>query len=113
MGVIGKNGYIGQPGLTATTLYTCPANHWARIIACTATNDTTTSTSVTFHKVPSGGTAGPTNIILNDKVLDDSETYLCPEVVGKNLDPGDFISSLAGHVTQVTVDLDVIEFPLR
>ena len=104
-----KNAYLGQAGATDTTLYTCPANTTARIVKCTATNDTTTAQTISFHKVESGGSVGDDRLIMNAKVLGNKETYECPEVVGQVLDAGDLISAIAGGAAQVTISLDVVE----
>ena len=109
MAVTIKNAYIAQPGAAAGTLYTCPAGTQARVLKCTATNDTTTVTTLTVYKVPSGGTAGVTNLILNEKSIASKATYECFEVNGQVLDAGDFIQALAGVADQITVSLDVVE----
>lgn len=98
-----------QIDIANTTVYTCPSNNTSRIIKCTATNDTTTSVTLSVNKVPSGGSVSDTNLILNLKVLGSRETYECPEVVGQVLDAGDIISMIASVVSQVTVSLDVVE----
>jgi len=104
-----KNAYMAQPAATDTTLYTCPANTIARILKCTVTNDTTTTKTISFNKVPSGGSVGPTNLILNLKSIGNKETYECPEVVGQVLDTADLISAIAETADQLTVALDVVE----
>jgi hypothetical protein len=109
MGTTIKNAYIGQPGITDTTLFTAGANITARVVKCTATNDTTTATTITFHKVESGAAVGDDKLILNGRALASKETYECPEVVGQVLDAGDLISAIAGDAAQVTVILDVVE----
>jgi hypothetical protein len=109
MAVTIKNAYLAQAGATDTTLYTCPANTSARVLKCTACNDTTTAQTVSFHKVESGGSVGDDKLIINAKVLAGSETYECPEIVGQVLDAGDLISAIAGGAAQVTISLDVVE----
>jgi len=105
-----KNAYIGQPGATDTTLYTASSSiSSARVVKCTATNDTTTAVTITFHKVPSGDAVGDDVLILNAKSLASKETYECPEVVGQVLDASDLISAIASSAAQVTVSLDVVE----
>ncbi len=104
-----KNAYMAQPGVTDTTLYTCPANTSARIVKCTVTNDTTTTVTISFNKVPSGNGVSATNLILNLKSISDKETYECPEVIGQVLDSGDLISAIASVVNQLSVALDVVE----
>ena len=104
-----KNGYIGQPGITDTTLYTCPPNTTARVIKCTVTNDTTTPTTISFNKVPSGGSVGVTNLITNLKVIGDKETLPVSDLEGHVLNAGYLISAVAGVADQLTVSLDVVE----
>jgi len=104
-----KNAYMAQPAATDTTLYTCPANTTARVLKCTVTNDTTTVVTINFNKVPSGGSVGVTNLILNTKSIGNKETYECPEVVGQVLDAADLISAIASVADQLTVALDVVE----
>lgn len=104
-----KNVYIAQPGVTDSTLYTCPANTSARVLKCTITNDTTTVATISFNKVPSGGAVAETNLILNSKSIDNKETYECPEVVGQVLDTGDVLSAIASVADQLTASLDVVE----
>ena len=104
-----KNTYLDQPAATDTDVVTSQPNTVTRIVKCTATNDTTTPTTITFHKVASGGSVADTNLILNAKVLGNKETYECPEVVGQVLDPGDIISAKAGDADQVSLSIDVVE----
>lgn len=109
MAITIKNAYIGQLGIVDTTLYTCPSNTQARILKCTACNDTTTAPNFDINKVPSGGAVGDDNLIINNKVLGSEETYECPEVVGQILDAGDILSGIASVASQITVIVDVVE----
>ena len=109
MSVTLKNAYMAQPAGTDTTLYTCPANTVARVLKCTVTNDTTTAVTISFNKVPSGGSVAVTNLIMNLKPIGNKETYECPEVVGQVLDAGDLISAIASVADQLSVALDVGE----
>ncbi len=109
MGVSIKNVYLAQPAAADTTLYTCPALTVARVLKCTVTNDTTTVVTINFNKVPSGGAAAVTNLILNTKSIGSRETYECPEVVGQVLNAGQFISAFPSVLDQLTVSLDVVE----
>jgi len=104
-----RNAYIGQPGIADTTVYTCPANTVARVLKCTATNDTTTAVTLSTHKVPSGDAVGDDVLIMNAKALGSKETYECPEVVGQVLDAGDLLSMIASVAAQITVSIDVVE----
>lgn len=104
-----KNAYMAQAGATDTTLYTTPANTAARVLKCTVTNDTTTVATISFNKVPSGGSVAVTNLIMNTKSIGSLETYECPEVVGQVLDAADVLSAIASAADQLTIALDVVE----
>ncbi len=69
----------------------------------TATNTTGAAAALTVRLVPSGGSAGATNTVLSAKSIAAGETYTCPEVVGHVLEPGDFISTLAGTAAAITI----------
>ena len=58
----------------------------------------TGSDTIKVYLVPSGGTAGPSNLVLTKTLASTDGTYTCPEIVGQVLEPGDFIatSSTAG-----------------
>jgi len=100
--------YNGQPAAADTTLYTCPANTRVRIVAGTVTNDAAVAKWISFHRVPSGGAVGDANIIINQKVIGDKESYTLPEIVGHILEAGDFISSITETAATLTVHLSGI-----
>jgi len=104
-----ERGYSGQLGSSSTTLYTCPANTRARVIKANACNDTTTVPSMTFYLVPSGGSPGVTNLLINARNLPGNGTDSLREIVGQVLEPGDSIRGLASSADQVTVHLAVVE----
>jgi hypothetical protein len=64
--------YQGQPGTSAATLYTAPANDTnvpspaatTTITSLVLANTTGTAATVTLYLVPNGGTAGASNIIV-------------------------------------------------
>lgn len=85
-----------------TTLYTAGSGTRTIIDKCTAYNSDSTSQSITFKLVPSGGSAGASNIIVA-KTLTAGETYTFPEVVGHVLEAGGFVSSLAGVANKIVV----------
>jgi hypothetical protein len=91
-----------------TTQYTA-VNCKARIDSFKVTN--TTSGNVTFsaNLVTSGGVAGADNVFINLRSIAPNETYSCPELVGQNLEPGDFISTIAGAATSLTIRASGIE----
>jgi hypothetical protein len=64
----------------------------------------TTGGNVTFavNIVNSGGSASSSNLILN-KTLFPGQCYTCPELVGLVLEQGDFISTIAGAASSITI----------
>lgn len=109
MGIALKGPDPVQLGVADTVLYTCPANTTARVLKCTACNDTTTVPTFDINKVPSGGAEGDDTLLINGRALGSEDTYECPEVVGQVLEAGDFISGIASGAAQVTVAINVVE----
>ena len=85
-----------------TTQYTATA---CKTIIDKFTVTNTTAGAVTFacNLVASGGAAGAANLIIDDKSIAAGECYTCPELVGQTLEPGGFISTLAGAATSLTI----------
>jgi len=109
MSVTIRNVTVEQIAATDDTVYTADGNLTGRVIKCTLTNDTTTTVTVSAHKVEDGGAVGADRLIMNGKVLASKETYECPEIVGQTFNPGMFLSMIASVATQVTLSLDVVE----
>ena len=99
----------GQLAATAATLYTCPTGMKARILAATATNDTTTAVTYTLYIVPSGDSAGVANLVCNAQPLNDSESNTVNEIIGHVLEPGDTLQGLASTADQVTLTVSGVE----
>jgi len=87
---------------TQTTQYT--ANNVTTIIdKFTATNYSATAAAISVNLVTVSGTAGNLNLISKTKTLQPAEVYTFPELVGQVLNPGDFISTIAGTATSVNM----------
>jgi hypothetical protein len=85
-----------------TTQYT--ANNVTTIIdKFTATNYSATAASISVNLVTVAGAAGNLNLISKTKTLQPAEVYTFPELVGQVLNPGDFISTLAGTATAINM----------
>lgn len=83
-----------------TTVYT--ANGVTAILdKVTATNYSAAAATISVNLVTNGGTAGNDNLIVKTKTLQASETYTFPELVGHALNPGGFISTIAGTATAI------------
>jgi hypothetical protein len=85
-----------------TTQYTA-TNCKTVIDKCTVTNTTAGSVAFTVKLVAFGGSPGVANIIISAKSIAAGECYTCPEMVGQALEPGGFISTLAGSAASLTI----------
>jgi Tfp pilus assembly pilus retraction ATPase PilT len=87
---------------TQTTQYT--ANNVTTIIdKFTATNYSAIAAAISVNLVTVASAAGNQNLISKTKTLQPSEVYTFPELVGQVLNPGDFISTLAGTAASVNM----------
>lgn len=85
-----------------TTQYTATAAK-ALIDKATVTNTDTVNRTFSVNLVQVGDAAGNANLIIDDRTVVPGETYLCPELVGQELDPGAFISTIASNATSLTL----------
>ena len=69
----------------------------------TATNTSADNVTLSVNLVGSGGSPGVSNLIVDTRTVAPDETYTFPELVGQVLEPGDFISTLAGTATSLTI----------
>lgn len=102
MTVTVKNLFAAKQAENAqTTQYTAVAKTTI-IDKHTVSNTTGGNVTYAVNIVPSGNVAGASNQVLS-KTIAAGETYQCPEVVGQVLNPGDFISTLAGAAASLTI----------
>jgi len=87
---------------TQTTQYTA-TGVTAIIDKFTATNISGSAATISVNLVTVAGSAGNTNLITKTKTLAASEVYTFPELVGQVLGTGDFISTIAGTASAVTI----------
>jgi hypothetical protein len=69
----------------------------------TATNYSAAAATISVNLVTAGGTAGNNDLIVKTKTLQASETYTFPELVGHVLNPGGFISTIAGTASAINI----------
>jgi len=91
-----------QMQASQTTQYTATAVK-AIIDKATVTNTDSVNRTFSVNLVNSGGSAGNSNLIIDDKTVVPGEAYLCPELVGQTLEPGQFISTIASAATALTL----------
>ena len=85
-----------------TTQYTA-VNCKTLIDKFTVTNVSASNATFSCNLVASGGAADATNLVLKTRSIAPGDTYQCPELVGQSLEAGDFISTLAGTATALTI----------
>ncbi|MCY1405347.1 hypothetical protein D9M71_205860 [compost metagenome] len=85
-----------------TTQYTA-VNCKAIIDSASITN--TSAANVTFgvNLVTAAGAAGASNLMVPNRQIAPKETYKLPELIGQVLESGDFISTIAGAATSLTL----------
>jgi len=89
---------------TQTTQYIVPSNITAVIIdKFTATNTSASSATISINLVTGSSTASSSNLIVKDKSLTASETYIFPELVGQILPTTAFISTIASASSAITI----------
>lgn len=69
----------------------------------TATNYSAAAATISVNLVTSAGSAGNNNLITKTKTLQPAEVYTFPELVGQVLNPGDFISTIAGTASAINM----------
>ena len=92
-----------QAANAETTQYTAPAGVRTIIDKFTGTNTSGAAVTLTVKLVQSAGTPGVANTIVSARSLAVNECYTFPEIVGHVLNPGDFISTLAGAASAITI----------
>ncbi len=85
-----------------TTQYTA-TNVSAIIDKFTATNYSASAATISVNLVTQFDSAGNQNLIIKSKTLLPSETYTFPELVGHVLQPGGFISTIAGTASAINI----------
>jgi hypothetical protein len=69
----------------------------------TATNYSATAATISVNLVTVSGSAGNDNLITKTKTLQPAEVYTFPELVGQVLNPGGFISTIAGTASAINM----------
>lgn len=69
----------------------------------TATNTSAGPLSISVNLIPSGGTVGVDNLIVDAKSIVADKTYIFPELVNQTLNSGDVISTIASAGTGITI----------
>lgn len=98
-----------QIGATAATYYTANPGVTATINNLSFTNTTANPVAVTLYRVPGAGSASAANTILSAFSLAAGQTYVPPQAIGLQLDPGMTLQALAATAAAVTIAGGVYE----
>lgn len=72
----------------------------------TVSNNSGSLATIAVNVVPSGGTAGATNLITPAVGIASGTVYSASEMVGRVLNPGDFISTIAGTASALVLRVE-------
>lgn len=109
MGTTGAALVDGVTLTNATATYYTATNVSARVDKATIANFTAGAVTATLYKVPSGGSADTTNILLDGVSIGAHATYTCPEFVGHWLKPGETIQAKASALASLSLMVSGIE----
>jgi hypothetical protein len=98
-----------QLGATAGVLYTAPTATTSTIANMSFSNTSASPVPFTVYNVPSGGTAGTSNIVVPSFTLSAGQSYVPPQLIGLNLAPGATLQALAGTASVVNAQGGVYE----
>jgi hypothetical protein len=87
----------------AQTVQYTASNCKAIIDKFTATNTSASNVTISVNLITSGGSAGVSNLIVDNRSIVPDETYTFPELVGQALESGGVISTLASAATSLTI----------
>lgn len=92
---------------TLTSLYQAPTV--ALITALNATNTSTSVVTVSANLVPSGGTAGDANQMVDTRSIAPGRSYQFPELHGHNLETGASLHFQASAANAVSLHVSGVE----
>ena len=98
--------YVGQPGATETTLFTCPPGCRATIDAIHVVNTTGVAATVTAHLRPGGAAAAAANAFAQAQSVAGNaiaELLQAVELDGLGMKEGDVLSALNGTAGSLTL----------
>lgn len=86
-------------GAALANVHAAPTGTKERIINATVTNDTAGVIAVTVHVVTDGDVPAAKNKRISARSIAPGETYTCPELIGRVLEPLDSIHALGNGLS--------------
>lgn len=110
MAVIGKPFSAGsQIANSNTTYYTAGSGIRSRVEKATICNTDSSARTFSLYLVPTGGSAGVTNQLIDTRSVNVDETITISELIGQWLAPGDFIVAVASAASALTLRISGVE----
>lgn len=94
---------------SATAYYTAPAGVTSTVNNLSLTNTSASPVTATLYRVPASGAAGDANTILAGFSIASGQTYVPPQAIGLQLDPGMTLQALANAAAAITLAGGVYE----
>lgn len=94
---------------SAAPYYTAPSGTVATVNNLSLTNTSASPVAATMHRVPSGGSASAANMILSAFSIAAGQTYVPPQCIGLQLEPGMTLQALAVTGAAITIAGGVYE----
>jgi hypothetical protein len=96
------------PGTSVGTIYTVPASTNTAVQTITMCNTTSADATITLYRVPSGGTAGAANMVLNVYKVTAGNTIILDNLRWV-LPTGATLQALQGTASAITIYVDGVE----
>lgn len=94
---------------SAAPYYTAPTGTTSTVNNLSLTNTSASPVTATLYRVPASGAAGNANAILAAFSIASGQTYVPPQAIGLQLDPGMSLQALASAASAVTLAGGVYE----
>lgn len=101
--------YSGTLSGSVVSKYTSPSLTTSVIKSASISNNTSGVVSLVVHKVPSGGSADDTNIVIPARNIASKESYQAYELLNKVLAAGDSLQASGNGLTLVIDGIKVVQ----
>ena len=91
-------------------VYTCPASTSIKITAATATNTTSSPTSITVYLVSAGSSPQVANQVVSGQTISANGSYAISELLNHILHPGDSLYGLVPTSGAVNLNISGVAF---
>lgn len=96
------------PGTSAASIYTVPASTTGVVQTITLCNTTASAATITLYRVPSGGTAGASNMVMNAYSVTAGNTVILDNLRW-SLPASSTLQALQGTASAIAIYVDGVE----